>query len=129
MAVIATHLPQWAEDARNLGREHGTSAASWVADGNSEEASMRRLLTMLDDGDPEADDYLPPRPTLSGEWADGMTPRSLFEYVTGFDAHAEASFNADAYNGVVDALCEAYEAGVDETFTTECERVLHAFVD
>jgi hypothetical protein len=33
----------------------------------------------------------------------------------------------DAYDAVVDALCDAYDEGVQETFSLACERELIAF--
>lgn len=121
-AKRAAHL----EAATQLGRDAGLAAASWVVDGNTDQAHIARMVAWLDDGDPRADDYLPARPNLSGEWADAPTPKSIFEEVTGWDAHAEASWNADAYHDYVSALCDAFEAGVDETFEVECERILRA---
>jgi hypothetical protein len=118
----------WIAAAHELGCEHARNAASWVADGNSSEDGIRRLLTMLDDGDPQAEDHLPQRPNLSGEWADNPTPRSLFEDLTGLDAHAEATWNMDAYNALVDELSDAYENGVSETFESACESELRKWL-
>ena len=109
--------------AWELGADAARAAASWVIDGNLSTEHYARLVTMMADGDPRLDEYLPARPDLSGEWAD-KTPASLFETVTGFDAHAEASFNGDAYAELVEQLCDAWEAGVSDTFETECERLI-----
>lgn len=118
----------WYAEARRLGREAGTAAGSWAADGNTPPDVIRRALAALDEGGFAADFYLPPRPNLSGEWADNPTPASLFHDITGFDAHAEATFNPDAYGHVVERLCEAWEQGADETYEAECERTLRAFL-
>jgi hypothetical protein len=104
------------------------AAASWVTDGNTSVEHYERLIRMMDDGDPELWDFLPAMPDLSGEWADAPTPKSLFEDVTGLDAHAEGSFNYDAYQSVLEEICEAWERGVSETFETECERLVRAAV-
>jgi hypothetical protein len=69
------------------------------------------------------------RRDLSGERALSQPPRSLFEDITGLDAHAEASWNYDAYQAVLGHLCDAWEAGVDETFSNECERLVRAQVE
>jgi hypothetical protein len=100
--------------ARTLGREDAEAAASWAADGNASAEHIQRVLGMLADGDPEAYDYLPPRPDLSGEWADGRTPLSLLDEL-GID-HSEPLTGAD-----LDELWHAYEDGVDEAFGTACE--------
>jgi len=116
----------WRAQARELGRDHGKAAASWVIDGNTDHEHIARMVRMFDEGDPALEQYLPGYPNLSGEWADELTPDRLFEQVTGLDAHAEATFNQDAYQTVLEELCGAYEDGVSETFQTECERILRA---
>lgn len=113
------------EAARELGREAGVAAGSWAADGKSTE-DARRVLTMMEDGDPRASDYLPVEPNLSGEWADAPTPGSLYEDVTGRDAHGDATWNQGTYQAALEAICEAWESGVMESFSAECERVLRA---
>jgi hypothetical protein len=117
-------LTAWTEEATKMGREAGIAAASWVTDGNTSREHYVRLAQMMDDGDPQLDDLLPARPNLSGEWADAPTPRSLFEDITGMDAHAESSWNCDAYQAVLEPICEAWEQGCDEAFTQECERLV-----
>jgi len=115
---------RWEAEGFRLGCEAASAAASWTADGNTSSEHAARVLAMLDDGDPAADDYLPAWPDLSGEWADAPTPRSLFEDLTGLDAHAEATWQPDAYQMVLEALCEAFERGVSETFEAACEAEL-----
>jgi hypothetical protein len=115
--------------AYQRGVQDAIAAASWVIDGNTKREAVAYVVGLLDAGDPAADDYLPARPNLSGEWADELTPGRLFEEVTGHDAHAEATFNQDAYQAVLEPICQAYEAGVDDTFSDECERVLRAALE
>lgn len=117
-------VDQYESAARTLGIEAAKAAASWVTDGNVSVEHYERLARMMDDGDPALDDFLPTRPDLSGEWSGAPTPASLFEEVTGLDAHAEASWNQDAYQTALEAICDAWEAGVDETFEMECERLV-----
>jgi hypothetical protein len=106
---------EWEEEARGLGRGCALSAASWTVDGNADLHHARKVLTMLEDGDPAADDYLPRRPNLSGEWADDPTPQSLAEDITGLE---------DIDSDLVDRLAEAWEAGVSDTFESACEKQL-----
>ena len=120
----ATQLEAWKAQAHKMGMEAGLAAASWVTDGNDNRDDFADILEMLDNGDPQVDEYLPQRPDLSGEWADSPTPRSLFEDITGLDAHAESSWNYDGYQAVLEVICEAWEDGVSEVFETECERIL-----
>ncbi len=113
------------QEAYELGREHAIAQASWVIDGHTAHEAIVRVIALLDDGDDIAD-YLPARPNLSGEWADHLTPRRLYEEITGRDAHSDATWNQDAYQAALESLCEAYEEGVDDHFYQECERVLRA---
>lgn len=103
----------WTAEARERGADDARAAASWAADGNTDPAAARRVLRMLDDGDPAADDYLPRRPDLSGEFADDLTPDALAEAITGADA-------AEIDSDLIDALASAYEAGVSEAFEDAC---------
>ena len=114
---VSDHIVAWKRAAYERGAEDARATASWITDGNDTDESRRRKLERIDEYGP--DDILN-RPNLSGEWADDSTPRSLFEEITGLDAHANASFNPDAYNGVCDELCRSYEDGVDDTFTDAC---------
>lgn len=120
---------RWTAAARKRGEDDAIAAASWTVDGNTKREAIPAVLAMADAGDPELYDYLPAMPDLSGEWADALTPSKLFEEITGMDAHAEASFNFDAYSACADALCEAYEDGVSATFEGECVRILRAAVE
>jgi hypothetical protein len=70
-------LTQYENEAREMGRQAGIAAASWIVDGNTSPDHIQRMVKMLDDGDPEFYDWINP-PNLSGEWADDPTPQSLF---------------------------------------------------
>jgi len=105
--------------ARVAGIEAARNAASWTTDGTTDVLDASRLLAMLDDGDPAAYDYLPRYPDLSGEWADDPTPLSLAREITGDD---------DPAPDVIDALAEAWEEAVAETFTDACEAELRRFL-
>lgn len=115
---------RWEAEAFRLGQESAHAAASWTTDGNTASEHAARVLAVLDDGDPAADDYLPARPDLSGAWADSPTPRLLFEAVTGLGARDHATWQPAAYQMILEALCEAWERGVAETFETACEAEL-----
>jgi hypothetical protein len=115
-------VARWINEAKALGTEHAESAASWTFDGNSDQAEWARVLAMMQDGDPAAFDYLPQQPNLSGEWADDLTPDSLYEQVTGKDASLAIG------TVLIDALAAAYEDGVSEAFGPACEAQLIEFV-
>lgn len=121
----AVQRASWIAGARELGVEQAKNAASWVYDGNSDRTERAKVLAMMRDGDPEAQDYLPDWPNLSGEWANDPTPKSLVEDITGLDA-----LDAQALDGELENdLATAYEDGVDETFEQECERLLIEFCE
>lgn len=78
------------EAARELGRGHGDAMGQiWSIEGR----------------DPEAI----PEPDLSGQWADGWTPRDLAAHVGMNDG--DISWNGPEFMGW---LCDAYEAGFAE---------------
>lgn len=119
----AAHLEAYA-----LGCEAARNAASWTVDGNTSAEHVRRVLAMLDDGDPQAFDYLPARPDLSGEWADSPTPRSIAADILGADWETHGNNAPDYIDAeTVDVLAEAWEAGVSETFEAACETELRAW--
>jgi len=101
--------------ARNLGRDAGEAAGSWAADGNTDPAHARRVLALIEDCDPRADAYLPTYPALSGEYADDPVPGMLADEL-GIDPEHE----------IMEAVCDAWEAGVSETYLPACERELRA---
>jgi hypothetical protein len=107
------------EKAAKLGTEHGRNAASWVTDGDTDDATYRRLFVGIEDFDPEVLDALP-HADLSGEWADGMTPKSLAE-ACGYDWYEDEDFDSEA-------LCDAYETAFEQAcqdaIAAECLRHL-----
>jgi hypothetical protein len=107
-------------EAFDLGAEHARSAASWAADGNESNQSIRAKLRGLRDGDPAVWDYLPPWPNLSGEMAGDPTPLSIAREITGLD---------DPDPETIDLLSDAYEEGVMETFESACEAELLRWVN
>jgi hypothetical protein len=118
-------MPNYSTDhereAYALGVSAALAAASWVVDGNTPPDHIRRVLAMLEDGDPMADDYLPARPNLSGEWADAPTPASLYREIIGNPGDWDPSESEAASE-----IADAWEAGVSDTFAPECERILRA---
>lgn len=65
------------EQARNIGRDLGTAAGSWVVDGNTKNDQLRAVIQASEDG--EFYDVIVPEVSgpLSGEWADGYSTYSL----------------------------------------------------
>jgi hypothetical protein len=118
-----------AQEARARGEDAAKAAASWVTDGNSDVAERARVLAMLRDGDPAADDYLPRRPDLSGEFADDLTPTRLFEEIIGRPPILDGLDVESKDGGTIDQIADAFEEGVSETFTQECERELIRFCE
>lgn len=109
-------------EARAEGREAGRRAGSWAADGNTSAEHATRVLDMLEAGDPEAYDYLPPFPNLSGEMADDPTPLSLAREIVGEETLD--ALGPMAADDLADAIAQAWEDGVSQTFEETCEREL-----
>ena len=106
-----THI----QEARAWGEHAATNAASWVVDGNTSGDHIRRVLQLMEDGDPRADDYLPRYPDLSGEFADDYTPLMLARGILGIE---------DPSPEDIDTLADAWEDGVSETFYATCASIL-----
>lgn len=109
-------LETWEDEARELGAEHARNAASWVTDGNDTDDSRRRKLQRIEDGDASE---LIRMPDLSGEFADDPTPLSIARDITGED---------DPDSDTQDALAQAYEDGVSETFEDACVSELRKYI-
>lgn len=101
-------------EAQKLGREAGQNAAEWWAQDAIAPAARlvsrerlrsaaRRMLAAYDDGD-----YVdwPEAPSLSGEWADSMTPQRLY---------AELDCDPDDDDDL--GICHAWEDAASEAFT------------
>lgn len=115
--VIADELEA---EARELGRDAASAAASWAVDGNTSPDAIRRTLDLLEDGDPAAWDRLPREPDLSGEWADDPTPASLVR---------ELGEDPDRLDPeTVSAVADAYALGVEERFLDACETELRRWI-
>lgn len=111
------------EHAYAIGREHGEAAASWVFDGNTSLDTYARVLAGLHDGDPEVLDALP-SPDLSGQWADGYTPRQLFEDVGA--SPGDASFWPEAMSDLCDQYDLGFTGAVHETVEREAREQVEA---
>jgi hypothetical protein len=65
----------------------------------------------------------PRMPDLSGEWADAPTPRSLYHDL--MDSVPGESAQPEWLSERIETeIADAWEAGVDDTFMAECERIL-----
>lgn len=112
-------MPAWVIGARIAGEAAANTAASWAADGNTNTQWIHDTLRMISEGDPGAYDRLLSAPNLSGEYAGDSTPLSLAREITGLD---------DPPAEVIDALADAWEEGVSETFESACESELRRWL-
>jgi hypothetical protein len=106
-------------EARSMGIDAATNAASWVVDGNTPDEHIRRVLQLMEDGDPRVDEYLPSYPDLSGAFADDYTPLTLARDILDTD---------DPSPEDIDTLADAWEDGVSETFYATCESILREYI-
>jgi hypothetical protein len=96
--------------AMDAGFAAGQAAGTWFGDPDTD---WERVRTMLDDGDPEIYDSVH-LPDLSGEMADGLTPRDLCSFL-GIDPD-----DLDTWD--LDTLCRAWEDAVTDGFWDEVQR-------
>lgn len=105
--------------AHALGVTAAQNAASWVIDGNRSHEDYITIARLLhEDRVDEVQIYLPAYPNLSGEW--DATRGTLICHVLDVSTVDEADPDD------VDAVCDAWEQGVSETFLPECERLVFA---
>jgi hypothetical protein len=116
------HRTAHEQEAYALGAEHARTAASWI--GPMEHRSAREILSLIEAGDPRADEYLPRRPDLSGEFADDPTPLSIAREITGLDLIGDGTAVEE-----IDAICDAYEQGVSDTFEDACVTELRKWAE
>lgn len=100
------------------GRRDGAAAGSWIADGNTSEASLRELLRRWDEGDPAAPGAPSP---FSGEWADGPTVRDVIDRETDCDPETITPDEEDELAG-------AYEEAFGQAWQEEAERTVRALL-
>ena len=91
-------------EARDLGREAGRCAASWLI------IHEKDAYILLNDIDPEVEYRYRSPCNLSGEWSGDPTPDSIYREVTGMSPWIVG--DADDVN----ALADAWQEGADETF-------------
>jgi hypothetical protein len=104
-----------AAKAAEIGTEHGKSAASWVFDGNTSDETYRRVLSMLDDGDPAVFDMYR-TPDFSGEFAGDYTETELWSEC-GLDPEDDDAAEASQ------EVSSAYLVAAEEAFWDEVERL------
>lgn len=112
--------------AREIGREHGENAAlAWWADYTPAAGKVIVSRMMAQTSVLQTFGGHLPRPDLSGEWADSLTPRSLAVFVgmpdLGPDDDTEM---AEALNAVCDAYEEAFSQAVETAIRAACEQIL-----
>jgi hypothetical protein len=98
-----------AAEARRDGRLAGKAAATWFDPGDERHA--RKLLRMLEEDDPMLDEYLPRRPSLSGEWA-GESMNEILRIDENDDPDD------------IDEIADIWQEAADEAFDAEIERAL-----
>ena len=98
--------------AREIGREHGSNAASWV---ELDEATAQAI-----DDAGSVFDVLEPSSPLSGEWADGYSVEQLAEDcgIEPYDERALVQPGDDLATEYEDAYWQAFEAEVERKVET-----------
>lgn len=106
--------------AKAAGTDAGQAAATWFEIDDADAA--RRILTGIEDGDPEVLDSLP-YCDLSGQWADGLNPRDIVA-----EACSAADVDPDPleewHEEIVSAFQDACNATVFEETERRCREIL-----
>lgn len=117
--------------AFELGEKAGRNHSQWCSQdwfggrytGNQSDAA-RAILIALDECDDRLFDGLP---NLSGQWADGPTPKSVLEDIL-YCLDLEDEEREAELEEMLDDLCENWEAGVHAGFTSELARLAQAAI-
>lgn len=120
------HFAEMKSVAHNIGLEHGRNAAEWFIQdafggrytGDSK-AAARRVLQMLEDGDPAIWDSANV-PDLSGEWADSYTTDRLL-WSCAFATHSREGLEKELEPEDVDELCREYQDGASWGWSSTVE--------
>ena len=104
---------QLIDQAEELGREAGNAAASWYYDRcEPSRADFLRVLKGIRECDPEIMDTFVSG-SLSGEYADDMTPMKLYELL-GIETQT-------TLNAIGDTVCDAWERGFNTAYQRAVE--------
>jgi hypothetical protein len=119
----ALYSTEHEREAYRMGADAGVAAASWVMDGNTDSEHVVRMVSMLGSvrgvgGRTYADVALRGDRRTRGQVVVGLRIAGVgYNLAGGID---------DPDGELTAALCDAWEAGVDSTFESECERILRA---
>lgn len=102
--------------ARQMGRERGKAAASWVFDGNTPMETYETFVRLYDNGDPAIEQFDTMTGWLSGEYADEPRPATLA-------ADLGLPTETDEDMARLDEVCAVYEEAADAAYWAELERV------
>lgn len=108
------HFTHYAAD---IGRSHGTAAAQWVFDGNTDDGTYRRVLAGIEDGDPEILDAYHV-PDLSEDYTTGDLGSELAQ-----------DSEADGHDADLGVAYGAYRQAARDAFWQETERIAREHID
>src|SRR5262245_57351269 len=96
--------------AEQDGRGAGANSAMWYYDRSEPtRENLLKVLKGMDDGDPEILDTFVSG-SLSGEWADDMTPKRLYE---------ELDMNDKQIEVASEEVCDAWEAAFNSAYADQ----------
>ena len=130
--LLDIQLDSWSMQARERGESSAKDRALLVSDQLTPQKAAA-VVSLIDDEDPEREELLPAMPDLSGEWAGEPTGMSLMLEIVGRQGVEE--IEADGAEGderigvIVQALSDAWEAGRDAVFFTECRRIAKLYLE
>lgn len=111
--------------AREIGAEHGKSAASWLEFDDT--ASAARFYNMCEDGDPRIDEYRPNSP-LSGEYADDYSMAELLRDC-GVPDFIEFNGTDVQFDSLMDEIASAYEDAFFQSWEWKAQQAAGIYGD
>lgn len=124
--------------AYEMGKRTGANSAEWYAQGtfnryrNKDSEMAKSILQMIDDCDPMFWNCVQ-LPNLSGEYADGDTPMSIYsDLCFEFKLYTNMEEGEDEYpvdHWLLEGFCNQYEIGVTDGFENKIVEICQGHLD
>lgn len=120
MRITDEQYAQMEAKMSEAGAEAGRNSAAWWENAMFNATDAANIMRGIDDGDPEILDGLPFL-DLSGQWADGQTPWSIYHDVSEQDWPSYD--DCTGREELVDVYRDAHDAAVNEAVYAYCKNL------